>query len=90
MTTCTGDANGFFKCTGTQSFDGVVVPSVAQGPAFVKSDWHWQITYDQGTPQELDFNFLILHDGEEIRGMLQNPGSAMQCDLIRMMDFEPK
>ena len=88
MTTCTGNANAFFKCTGTQSFDGTVVPSVAQGPASVNSDCTGKITFDRGTPQELDFNFLILHDGEEIRGMLQNPGSAVQCDLIRMSDLE--
>ena len=36
------------------------------------------------------FNFLILHDGEEIRGMQQNPGSAVQCDLVRMNNLDPK
>jgi len=42
------------------------------------------ITYNKGTQQELDINFLILHDGRELRGMLQNAGTAVQCDLIRM------
>lgn len=36
------------------------------------------------------FNLLILHDGEEIRGMQQNPGSAVQCDLVRMNNLDPK
>jgi hypothetical protein len=36
------------------------------------------------TPQELDINFLILHDGRELRGMVQNAGTAVQYDLIRM------
>jgi hypothetical protein len=43
-----------------------------------------QITYNKGTSQELDINFLILQDGRELRGMLQNAGTAVQCDLIRM------
>src|SRR5437588_12653425 len=29
--TCTGDANGFFNCSGTQSFDGTVLPAVDEG-----------------------------------------------------------
>jgi hypothetical protein len=82
--TCKGDANGFFKCTGTQSFDGTVVPAVDEGQSIVHSDCTGQIIYNRGTPQELDINFLILDDGRELRGMLQNAGSAVQCDLIRM------
>jgi len=82
--TCKGDANGFFKCTGTQSFAGTVVPAVDEGQSIVHSNCTGQITYNQGTPQELDINFLILDDGRELRGMLQNAGSAVQCDLIRM------
>jgi hypothetical protein len=82
--TCTGDANGFFKCTGTQSFDGTVVPAVDEGQSIVNSDCTGQITYNKGTPGELDINFLILHEGKELRGMLQNAGTAVQCDLIRM------
>jgi len=82
--TCKGDANGFFKCTGTQSFNGTVVPAVDEGQSIVYSNCTGQITYNQGTPQELDINFLILDDGRELRGMLQNAGSAVQCDLIRM------
>jgi hypothetical protein len=82
--TCTGDANGFFKCNGTQSFDGTVVPAVDEGQSIVNPDCTGQITYNKGTPQELDINFLILQDGRELRGMLQNAGTAVQCDLIRM------
>lgn len=59
-------------------------PAVDEGQSIVNSDCTGQITYNKGTPQELDINFLILHDGKELRGMLQNPGSAVQCDLIRM------
>jgi hypothetical protein len=82
--TCTGDANGFFNCSGTQSFDGTVLPAVDAGQSIVNSDCTGQITYNKGTPGELDINFLILNNGREVRGMLQNAGSAVQCDLIRM------
>jgi hypothetical protein len=82
--TCNSDSAGFFKCNGTQSFGGVVVPAVDEGQSIVNPDCTGQITYNKGTPQELDINFLILHDGKELRGMLQNTGSAVQCDLIRM------
>ena len=82
--TCTGDANGFFKCSGTQSFDGLVVPAIDEGQSVINPDCTGQITYNKGTPQELDINFLILHEGKELRGMLQNAGTAVQCDLIRM------
>ena len=82
--TCTGDANGFFNCSGTQSFDGTVVPAVDAGQSIVNPDCTGQITYNKGTSSELDINFLILDNGRELRGMLQNAGSAVQCDLIRM------
>jgi len=82
--TCTGDANGFFNCSGTQSFDGIVVPAVDAGQSIVNPDCTGQVTYNKGTPGELDINFLILDDGRELRGMLQNAGTAVQCDLIRM------
>jgi len=82
--TCTGDANVFFNCSGTQSFDGTVVPTVDAGQSIVNADCSGQVTYNKGTPEELDINFLILHDGKELRGMLQNTGTAVQCDLIRM------
>ena len=82
--TCTGDANGFFECTGTQSFNGTVVPAIDEGQSVVNSDCTGQITYNKGTTSELDINFLILQDGRELRGMLQNAGTAVQCDLIRM------
>jgi len=82
--TCTGDANGFFNCSGTQSFDGTVVPAVDAGQSIVNSDCTGQVTYNKGTSGELDINFLILDNGRELRGMLQNAGSAVQCDLIRM------
>ncbi|MGH9517828.1 MAG: hypothetical protein ACRD3P_19345 [Terriglobales bacterium] len=82
--TCTGDANGFFTCAGTQSFGGFVVPAVDEGQSSVNPDCTGQITYNNGTPSELDINFLVLHEGKELRGMLQNAGTAVQCDLIRM------
>jgi hypothetical protein len=82
--TCTGDANGFFNCSGTQSFDGTVVPAADAGQSIVNPDCTGQIIYNKGTSLELDINFLILHDGGELRGMLQNTGTAVQCDLIRM------
>jgi hypothetical protein len=82
--TCTESATGYFTCDGTQSFGGVVVPAPAKGQSTVNSDCTGQITYNKGTPAELDINFLILHEGKEIRGMLQNPGTAVQCDLVSM------
>jgi hypothetical protein len=82
--TCSADSTGFFTCNGTESFDGVVVPAVDTGQAVVNSDCTGQITYNKGTDSELDINFLIIDDGKELRGMLQNAGTAVQCDLIRM------
>ncbi len=82
--TCTGNATGYFTCNGTQSFGGVVVPAPAEGQSTVNADCTGQITSNKGTPEELDNNFLILHEGKEIRGMLQNAGTAVECQLVRM------
>jgi len=52
-----------------------------------RRSWHSGVTSKERSParpQELDINFLILHDGRELRGMLQNAGTAVQCDLIRV------
>src|SRR5258707_11868750 len=46
---CTGDANGFFNCSGTQSFDGTVLPAVDAGQSIVNSDSTAQATYNKGT-----------------------------------------
>jgi hypothetical protein len=82
--TCSADSTGFFTCNGTESFNGVVVPAVDTGQSIVNSDCTGQITYNKGTASELDINFLILNGGKELRGMLQNAGTAVQCDLVRM------
>ena len=37
--TCTGDANGFFTCQGTQSFGGLVVPALDEGQSTVNTDY---------------------------------------------------
>src|ERR1700730_6558702 len=52
--TCTGNATGYFTCSGTQSFGGVVVPAVDKGQSTVNPDCTGQITYNKGTPEELD------------------------------------
>jgi len=82
--TCTGNSTGYFTCSGSASIGGVVIPAPAQGQSVVNPDCTGQITYNKGTPQELDINFLILHEGKQIRGMLQNPGTAVQCELVLM------
>ena len=81
---CKGNATGYFTCSGTQSIGGVIIPAPAAGQSIVNPNCGGQITYNKGTPQQLIFNFLILHHGNELHGMLQNPGSAVQCDLVRM------
>lgn len=55
----------------------MLLRSAAQGADSVRSP-------TTKAPQELDINFLILNDGKELRGTLQNTGGAVQYDLIRM------
>ena len=62
----------------------MLVPVVDAGQSTVNADCTGQVTYNKGTLTELDINFLVLDNGRELRGMLQNAGSAVQCDLIRM------
>jgi hypothetical protein len=57
---------------------------VDEGQGTVNPDCTGQVTYNKGTSSELDINFLVLHEGKELRGMLQNSGTVVQCDLIRM------
>ena len=59
----------------------MLLRSAAQGADSVRSP-------TTKAPQELDINFLILNDGKELRGTLQNTGGAVQYDLMRMKSSE--
>jgi len=64
-----------FKCTGTQSFDGTVVPASMKGSSIVTLTAPARsptTRVRQGTGHQLPH----LHDGKELRGMLQNAGTA--------------
>jgi len=82
--TCTGDANGFFKCTGTQSFDGTVVPAVDEGQSIVNSDCTGQVTYNKGTPGELTSTSSSCTTAKNFAACCRMRGRRFQCDLIRM------
>jgi hypothetical protein len=92
-----GDADGNWSGAATMSLNGVIMPqfattdpSLGGKPAVVKPDCSGTITYqtylDPNHTQPLGplpINFVIMNDGNEIKGLPTNPGYTVTCHLVR-------
>ena len=55
----------------------------ASGKAVVKPDCTGSVTYNKGTPAEMNLSFVILRLNQEIRGLVVDKGSVISCVLKR-------
>ena len=88
--TCSASRQGYWTCTANVNLGGVRVAQALQGHATNNGDCTGFISYQQtfnGQPgPQLDIDYVILNDGDEIWG-LPRPGQAgdvTACTLKRM------
>jgi hypothetical protein len=76
------DGKGACHAEGTQSLNGLIVPLVDQGATYtVNPDCTGSITVDLGGGQTINFNFIIVDRGKEIRSIQTDSGTAITGNL---------
>jgi hypothetical protein len=63
---------------------GVAIRSTLLGKAKIKPDCTGTITYNQGQPDELNIEFVVTDDGNQIQGLQIDPGRNVLCHLRRL------
>lgn len=76
------DGNGTCTVTGGyQSLNGLIVPFSGAGPYTVEPDCTGVVNYT--TPSgPVQFWFVVINHGKELRGFQTDPGTAITCELI--------
>ena len=82
----TGDRSGFWTGATTINIAGqTIIPNATvSGQAVVNADCTGTITYNKGTPSELNINFVVNPKTDEILGLTTDKGSVISCELKRM------
>ena len=88
--TVTGDLSGYFSGIGTNMIAGAMTTAAMAGPAQVNSDCTGKITYNKGTPGEMNVQFVVLSNGDEMRGIVVDKGANVSCQLIRIRPYSPR
>lgn len=86
--TVAGDTSGFWTGTTTVNIAGqTIIPNATvSGQAVFNPDCTGTITYNKGTPTELDIFFVVNPKKDELVGLVTNKGSIISCRLDRMTD----
>jgi len=82
----TGDATGFWTGSTTINIAGqsIVPKATVSGQATLDPDCTGTVTYNKGTPAEININFVVNAATNEILGLTTDKGSVMSCELKRM------
>jgi hypothetical protein len=82
--TVTAGDNAFFSGLATNSVGGTVFPQIIAGQATTAGDCTGAITYNKGANDELNVKYVVLYNGDEMRGMVTDKGANVSCTLIRI------
>ena len=82
----TGDADGNWSGTVTANIGGqtIIPASKVTGKANLKSDCTGTITYNQGTPTELNISYVVNTTTDETFGLVTDKGTVVSCVLKRV------
>lgn len=88
----TGDADGNWSGTATVNIGGVmVIPnSKVTGKATVNPDCTGTITYNKGTPTEMNISFVLNPKTSEIFGLITDKGTVASCVLKQSIHTEDR
>lgn len=82
----TGDPSGFWTGATTINIAGqtIIPKATISGQAVMNPDCTGTITYNKGTPSEININFVVNPKTDEILGLTTDLGSVISCELKRM------
>ena len=88
----TGDASGFWTGATTIHIAGqpLIPKASVTGQATLSPDCTGAITYNKGTPTEVNITFVVNPNTEEIFGLVTDQGSVISCVLKRMSNGHGK
>jgi hypothetical protein len=76
----TGDPDGNWTGSGVVNIGGLaVISDTKTGKATTKSDCTGNVTYNKGTPGEVNITFVV--NGNEMYGLVTDKGTVMSCTL---------
>jgi hypothetical protein len=82
--TVSSDSSGFFSGIATNSVGGTIFPQPVSGQASTAPDCTGTITYNKGARDEINIKYVVLANGDEMRGMVTDRGANISCTLTRM------
>jgi hypothetical protein len=82
--TVSGDKDGNFSGLATTSVEGAVFPQAVAGQANTKPDCTGSITYNKGQKDEINIKYVIVFNGDELKGIVVDRGANVSCTLQRM------
>jgi hypothetical protein len=82
--TVTGDESGAFKGTARNSVAGQQSNQDVSGQAQTRPDCTGTITYNKGQKDEINVRYVVVNNGDEMRGMISDPGANVSCLLTRI------
>jgi hypothetical protein len=83
--TAFGDEDGNWSGSTVVNIGGqVIIPDAkVSGKAIVNSDCTGSVTYNKGTPSELNISFVVNPRTQETHGLVVDKGSVISCVLKR-------
>lgn len=92
LATCTSSRTAFWDCEGTVNVGGQILPQVLHGQAINDENCTGTITYTQTIfsqpAPDLNIRYVILDDGDTIKGLPVDSGQVLSCVLNRIGKHE--
>jgi hypothetical protein len=92
LATCTSSRTAFWDCEGTVNLGGQILAQELHGQAINNENCTGTITYAQtifGQPApDLNIRFVVLDQGDTIKGLPIDPGQVLSCVLNRISKDE--
>jgi hypothetical protein len=83
--TAKGDENGNWAGSTTLNIAGqIVLTAPVSGKAVTNPDCTGSVTYNKGTPNELNISYVVIRDRGEIHGLVVDKGQVVACVLTRI------
>lgn len=90
--TCNISKTGYAECEGTANVGGTILLQALHGQAYNEQNCTGTVTYTQtifGQPApDLNVRYVILDNGDMIKGLPVDPGQVLSCVLNRMSNSD--
>lgn len=86
--TCTASKDAVWDCEGSVNLGAGILPQTLKGQAIVNANCTGTISYKQtifgGAAPDLNIRYVVLDDGDVIKGLPTDQGQVLSCVLNRI------